>query len=171
LTDCHQGKALCNHKDGRTTCTARCRFRNYDTCKNYNCRLDFAGPDIERGCGSPQARRLQRRATTLATRMEDAVRICLHLPSAPGSGAALCQGLRASSRRCHRPTGQFKRQERTQNWIKPGGKVNDFDDVAINLQGLRGGARPLQLQRQENIRARRSYRDHDDIGALSGCHR
>ena len=53
LTDCHQGKALCNHKEGRTTCTPRCRFRNYDTCKNYNCRLDVAGPDIERGCGSP----------------------------------------------------------------------------------------------------------------------
>jgi integrase len=66
------------------------------------------------------AGRLQRRTTTLATRMEDAVRVRLHLPSAPGSGAALCQGLRASSRRSHRPTGQPKRQERTQNWIKLG---------------------------------------------------
>jgi hypothetical protein len=50
-------------------------------------------------------------------------RVRLHLPPAPGSGAALCQGLRASSPRSNRPTGQPKRQERTQNWIKPGGKV------------------------------------------------
>jgi quercetin dioxygenase-like cupin family protein len=55
--------------------------------------------------------------------MEDAFRVRLHLPSAPGSGAALCQELRASSRRSHRPTGQPKRQERTQNWIKLGGNV------------------------------------------------
>jgi putative transposase len=39
-------------------------------------------------------------------RMEDAVRVRLHLPSAPGSGAALCRGLRASSRRSHAPTAQ-----------------------------------------------------------------
>src|SRR3981081_838108 len=69
------------------------------------------------------AGRLQRRTTTLATRMEDAFRVRLHFPSAPGSGAALCQELRASSRRSHRPTGQPKRQERTQNRIKLGGKV------------------------------------------------
>src|SRR4051794_30702855 len=70
------------------------------------------------------AGRLQRRTTTLATRMEDAFRVRLHLPSAPGSGAALCQELRASSRRSHRPTAQPKRQERTQNWIKLGGNVS-----------------------------------------------
>src|SRR3954453_8878693 len=70
------------------------------------------------------AGRLQRRTTTLATWMEDAFRVRLHLPSAPRSGAALCQELRASSRRSHRPTGQPKRQERTQNWIKLGGNVS-----------------------------------------------
>src|SRR6266481_5900188 len=74
-------------------------------------------------CPPLLAGRLQRRATTLATRMEDACRVCLQLRSATGSGAALCRGLRASSRRSHRPTGQFKRHERTQNWIKVGGNV------------------------------------------------
>src|SRR3954470_5363136 len=79
------------------------------------------------------AGRLQRRTTTLATRMEDAFRVRLHLPSAPGSGAALCQELRASSRRSHRPTGQPKRQERTQNWIKLGGNVNRAVHLATRL--------------------------------------
>src|SRR4029077_6723384 len=55
--------------------------------------------------------------------MEDTFRVRLHLPSAPGSGAALRQELRASSRRSHRPTGQSKRQKRTHDWIKLGGKV------------------------------------------------
>jgi transposase InsO family protein len=68
--------------------------------------------------------RLQRRTTTLATRMEDTFRVRLRLPSATGAGAALCQGLRASSRRSHRPNGQTQQSGRTQNWIKPGGKVN-----------------------------------------------
>src|SRR5437764_10171404 len=70
------------------------------------------------------AGRLQRGTTTLATRMEDTVRVRLHLPSAPGSDAALCRGLRASSRRYHRPTGQIQQPERTQDWIKLGGKVS-----------------------------------------------
>src|ERR1700730_3561053 len=83
--------------------------------------VHVAGPGSR--CPPMLAGRLQRRTTTLATRMEDAFRVRLHLPSAPGSGAALCQGLRASSRRSHRPTGQPKRQERTQNWIKLGGNV------------------------------------------------
>jgi putative transposase len=78
--------------------------------------------------------RLQRRTTTLATRMEDTFRVRLHLPSAPGSGAALCQELRASSRRSHRPTGQFKRHERTQNWIILGGNVKVDDALAIAEQ-------------------------------------
>ena len=39
------------------------------------------------------------------TRMEDAFPVRLLLSSAPGSGTALRQGLRASSRRSHRPTG------------------------------------------------------------------
>src|SRR3954453_13688869 len=78
------------------------------------------------------AGRLQRRTTTLATRMEDAFRVRLHLPSAPGSGAALCQELRASSRRSHRPTGQPKRQERTQNWIKLGGNVTSLASCVFN---------------------------------------
>jgi hypothetical protein len=33
----------------------------------------------------------------LIFRLEDTFRVRLHLPSAPGSGAALCQGHRASS--------------------------------------------------------------------------
>src|SRR3954470_9138083 len=69
------------------------------------------------------AGRLQRSTTSLAARVEDAVRIRLHLPSATGSGAALCRGLRASSRRYHRPTGQIQQPGRTQDWIKLGGKV------------------------------------------------
>src|SRR5260370_30223992 len=71
------------------------------------------------------AGRLQRHSTTLATWMEHAFRVRLELPSAPGSGAALCQGLRARSSRSHRPTGQSKRQERTHPWIKLGSKVTD----------------------------------------------
>ena len=61
------------------------------------------------GTGPRRARmlagRLQRCTPTLAAWMEDAVRVRRHLPSATGSGAALCRGLRASSRRYHRPTG------------------------------------------------------------------
>jgi putative transposase len=76
----------------------------------------------------------------LAARMEDAVRICHHLQSAPGSGAALCRGLRASSRRSHRPTGQPKRHERTQDWIKLGGKVTAFAGVeCLNEVGCFSG--------------------------------
>ncbi|WP_246788617.1 substrate-binding domain-containing protein [Bradyrhizobium sp. CCBAU 53421] len=45
------------------------------------------------------------------------------MPSAPGSGAALCRGLRASSRRYHRPTGQIQQPGRTLDRIKLGGKV------------------------------------------------
>src|SRR5262245_55481610 len=69
------------------------------------------------------AGRLQRCTTTLAARMEDAVRVRHHLQPAPGAGAAPCRGLRASSRRYHRPTGQSQLPERTQDWIKLGGKV------------------------------------------------
>src|SRR3954466_12916808 len=75
-------------------------------------------------CSSMLAGRLQRSTTSLAARVEDAVRIRLHLPSATGSGAALCRGLRASSRRYHRPTGQIQQPGRTQDWIKLGGKVS-----------------------------------------------
>src|SRR5581483_704300 len=46
--------------------------------------------------------------TTLAARLEDALRVRFHLSPAPGSGAALCRKLRASSRRSHRPTGQIQ---------------------------------------------------------------
>ena len=59
----------------------------------------------------------------LAARMEDAVRVRHHLQPAPGPGAALCRGLRASSRRYHRSNGQAQLPERTQDWIKLGGKV------------------------------------------------
>jgi putative transposase len=41
----------------------------------------------------------------------------------PRRDLALRQGLRASSRRSHRQTGQSKSQERTHRWIKFGGKV------------------------------------------------
>ena len=45
------------------------------------------------------------------------------LIAASGSGAALCRGLRASSRRYHRPTGQIQPPGRTQDWIKLRGNV------------------------------------------------
>src|SRR6266436_10401010 len=61
--------------------------------------------------------------TTLAARMENPVRVRLDLPPAPGSGAALCRGLRASSRRYYSPSRQIQQPGRTQDWIKPGGKV------------------------------------------------
>lgn len=51
------------------------------------------------------AGRLQRYATSLATRMENTIGVCLHLQPATGSGAALCRWLRTSSRRYHRPFG------------------------------------------------------------------
>ncbi len=54
---------------------------------------------------------------------EDAIRVRRHLQSASGSGAALCRELRASSRRYDRPDGHIKPPERTQIWIKLGGKV------------------------------------------------
>src|SRR5579871_6793622 len=69
------------------------------------------------------AGRLQRCTTTLAARMEDALRVRLHLSPATGSGTALCRKLRASSRRSHRPTAQIQPPGRTQDWIKLGGKV------------------------------------------------
>src|ERR1700730_16051266 len=67
---------------------------------------------------------LQRFTPALSTQMEDTFRVRLLVPSAPGSGAALRQGLRASSRRSHPPTGKSKRQKRTHEWIKLGGKVS-----------------------------------------------
>ncbi|MFK4535376.1 transposase InsO family protein [Bradyrhizobium ottawaense] len=69
------------------------------------------------------AGRLQRYATSLATRMENTIGVRLHLQPATGSGAALCRWLRASSRRYHRPTKSIQQPERTQDWIKLGGKV------------------------------------------------
>ncbi|MEY9643807.1 transposase InsO family protein [Bradyrhizobium elkanii] len=87
------------------------------------------------------ADRLQRRTAALAARMEDAVRVRLHLPSAPGSGAALCPGLRASSRRYHRPTGQIQQLGRTQDRIKLGGKVTSdgFPVGSASLRPVTGG--------------------------------
>src|ERR1700694_3652050 len=87
------------------------------------------------------AGRLQRRTTTLATRMEDTFRVRLHLPPAPGSGAALCQELRASSRRSHRPTGQTQQSGRTQNWITPGGNVTTpaNQEVLASARALKAG--------------------------------
>ncbi|WP_441268860.1 Hsp20 family protein [Bradyrhizobium sp. 215_C5_N1_1] len=51
------------------------------------------------------------------------------MPPAPGAGAALCRGLRAGSRRCHRPTGQIQQPGRTQDWIKLGGKVRTSEET------------------------------------------
>src|SRR6476620_7150714 len=84
------------------------------------------------------AGRLQRGTTTLAARMEEAVRVRLHLPPAPGAGAALCRGLRAGSRRCHRPTGQIQQPGRTQDWIKLGGKVNDSKARSKGVRQIAG---------------------------------
>jgi hypothetical protein len=50
------------------------------------------------------------------------VRVRHDLPPAPGSGAALCRRLRASSRRSHRPIGQIQRQGQPQNWINLGAR-------------------------------------------------
>src|SRR4051795_8270353 len=95
------------------------------------------------------AGRLQRYATPLAARMENPVRVRHDLPPAPGSGAALCRRLRASSRRSHRPAGQIQRQGRTQNWIKPGGKVSCLTEkqYPATLRGRKAqrGAIPIWL--------------------------
>src|SRR3954469_1093925 len=92
------------------------------------------------------AGRLQRSTTSLAARVEDAVRIRLHLPSATGSGAALCRGLRASSRRYHRPTGQIQQPGRTQDWIKLGGKVRILEDGPASMLRHNGVAAALRGQ-------------------------
>src|ERR1700731_4138801 len=109
------------------------------------------------------AGRLQRRTTTLATRMEDAFRVRLRLPSAPGAGAALCQGLRASSRRSHRPNGQTQQSGRTQNWIKPGGKVKNNQlmsergilslkpDLRLEQRGQHGQDKPDEPDHRGNL--------------------
>src|SRR5271165_1886913 len=72
------------------------------------------------------AGRLQRITPAFETRLADAVRLCRDLEPAPGSGAALRQRLRASSRRSHSPTGQLQPPERTQDWIKLGGNVKSL---------------------------------------------
>ncbi len=53
--------------------------------------------------------RLQQRTTTLATRMEDALRVRLQLSPAPGSGAALC---RSSAQAPVAPTAQSGKSNR-----------------------------------------------------------
>src|SRR4030095_15270548 len=98
------------------------------------------------------AGRLQRRTTTLATRMEDASRVCLHLPSAPGSDAALCRRLRASSRRYHRPNGPIQQPPTTQDRIKLGGKVRHPDyhgasPIAMEKPARRKGYRLIGANR------------------------
>jgi hypothetical protein len=55
--------------------------------------------------------------------MADTGRVRLHLQPASGSGAALCEKLRAIARRITRPSGQTQPRKRTQNWIKLGGNV------------------------------------------------
>ena len=57
-------------------------------------------------CPRMLAGRLQRHTTTLAAWMENPVRVRLDLLPAPGPGAALCRGLRASPRRYHRHPGK-----------------------------------------------------------------
>src|SRR5262249_52926267 len=83
--------------------------------------LAGSGPDRTRTLAGG----LQRCATSLAARVEDTVGVRLYLQSATGCGAALCRWLRASSRRSHRPIGQIQQPERTQDWIKLGGKVTE----------------------------------------------
>jgi hypothetical protein len=94
-------------------------------------------------CPRMLAGRLQRRSTTLAPWMEE------RLPSASssirtGSGAALCRGLRASSRRSNRPTGQSNRQEQTHRWIQFGRNVRGIAEVfglsTTNKTGLHADA-------------------------------
>jgi putative transposase len=58
----------------------------------------------------------------------------LKFSSAPGSGAALRQGLRASSRRSPRPTGLSNRQKRTHNRIKLRGKVSGGSRIIIDYR-------------------------------------
>jgi hypothetical protein len=113
-------------------------------CLHRELQRPAAGRIVERnaihvaGSGPRRARmlagRLQRRTTALAARMEDAVRVRLHLPSATGSGAALCRGLRASSRSYHRPTGQLQQLGQTQDWIKLEGKVTGTRSVASDVR-------------------------------------
>src|SRR4051794_15078439 len=69
------------------------------------------------------AGRLQRSTDRKGVVEGKGVGIGRHLPIAKRTGAALCRGLRASSRRYHRPTGQIQQPGRTQDWIKLGGKV------------------------------------------------
>ena len=81
--------------------------------------------------------------------MEDAIRIRRHLQSASGSGAALCRELRAS---CYdRPDGHIKPPERTQIWIKLGGK------------GIRA---ELDLSQQQSPQG--SLLAENDLGLLAG---
>src|SRR6185437_12966197 len=79
-------------------------------------------------------------------------RVRLHLPSAPGSGAALCRGLRASSRRYHRPTGQIQQPERTLDWIKLGGKVRCLAMV-INHQLNNSSNDPCSVEEERSATA------------------
>jgi len=59
------------------------------------------------------------------------------LPSAPGSGAALGQGLRASSHGSRCPRAQSKPRKRTHYWIKRGGKVtSDGECFACRIRIL-----------------------------------
>src|SRR6266567_846758 len=80
--------------------------------------------------------------------MENAFRV--RLPPATGSGAALCRGLRASSRRYHRPTGQIQQPGRTQDWIKLGGEVR--------IQAEENDERAQQLSEFEIPVARADHR-------------
>jgi hypothetical protein len=104
---------------------------------------------------------------------EDTFRVRLLLPSAPGSGAALRQGLRASTRHSHRPTGQSKRQKRTHEWIKLGGKVTSHWKRLAELprdpahphshqapQGTAGSARDPPLNKALHPSPRKSCGKH-----------
>ena len=90
------------------------------------------------------ASRLQWVTPTFPTWMAHAFRVRLSLPPAPGSGAALCRGLRASSRRSHRPAGQSNRHGRTRDWIKPGGKVTWMLKPILGTQFFCPRERPKQ---------------------------
>jgi len=67
---------------------------------------------------------LQWQPTALATRLANAKRVCINLPTTTGIGAAQHGKLRATARLINHLSGQNQRRKRTQGWIKHGGKVS-----------------------------------------------
>ena len=71
----------------------------------------------------PMAVRLQRVTPTFEAELADARYVCVNFPTAPRSGAALRQWLRARSRRSTRQPHPPQPTERTHNWIEIRGNV------------------------------------------------